>query len=72
LQERNELYKDGYIDYLKKLLPRVRPGGLVIAHNMRVPPPDPRYFNAIATNPDLETVFLNMHSAGIAVRLKKR
>jgi caffeoyl-CoA O-methyltransferase len=64
--------KDGYVDYLNKLLPLVRPGGLVVAHNMRVPPPDPQYVNAITTNPDLETVFLNMHSAGIAVTLKKR
>ena len=64
--------KDGYVDYLNKLLPLVRPGGLVIAHNMRVPPPDPQYIKAITTNPDLETVFLNMHSAGLAVTLKKR
>jgi predicted O-methyltransferase YrrM len=64
--------KDGYVDYLNKLLPLVRPGGLVVAHNMRVPPPDPRYVNAITTNPDLETVFLNMHSAGVGVTLKKR
>jgi len=64
--------KDGYLDYLNKLLPFVRPGGLVVAHNMRVPPPDPKYVNAITTNPDLETVFLNMHSAGVAVTLKKR
>jgi caffeoyl-CoA O-methyltransferase len=64
--------KDGYLDYLNKLLPLVRPGGLVVAHNMRVPPPDPKYVNAITTNPDLETVLLNMHSAGIAVTLKKR
>lgn len=63
--------KDGYLDYLNKLLPLVRTGGLVVAHNMRVPPPDPQYVNAITTNPDLETVFLNMHSAGIGVTLKK-
>jgi caffeoyl-CoA O-methyltransferase len=64
--------KEGYADYLNKVLPLVRPVGLVIAHNMRVPPPDPRYIKAITTNPELETVFLNMHSAGIAVTLKKR
>jgi predicted O-methyltransferase YrrM len=28
--------KDGYVDYLNKLLPLVRLGGLVVAHNMRV------------------------------------
>jgi caffeoyl-CoA O-methyltransferase len=64
--------KDGYLDYLNKLLPLVRPGGLIVAHNMRVPPPDPKFVSAITTNPDLETVFLNMHSAGVGVTLKKR
>ena len=64
--------KEGYFDYLNKLLPRVRPGGLVVAHNMRTPEPDPRYIKAITTNPELETIFLNMHSAGVAVSLKKR
>jgi len=64
--------KEGYLDYLNKLLPLVRPGGLIVAHNMKSPPPDPRYVRAITTNPDLETVFLNMHSAGVAVTLKKR
>jgi len=44
----------------------------VVAHNMRVPSPDPQYITAITTNPDLETVFLNMHSAGVGVTLKKR
>jgi caffeoyl-CoA O-methyltransferase len=64
--------KEGYIDYLNKLMSLVRPGGLVVAHNMRIPDPDPRYIKAITTNPELETIFLNMHSAGIAVTLKKR
>jgi predicted O-methyltransferase YrrM len=64
--------KEGYLDYLNKLLPRVRPGGLIVAHNMRSPAPDPRYIKAITTNPDLETVFLNMHAAGVGVTLKKR
>jgi caffeoyl-CoA O-methyltransferase len=64
--------KEGYLDYLQKLLPLVRPGGLIVAHNMRVPPPDPRYVQAITTNPELETIFLNMHAAGVAVTLKKR
>ena len=64
--------KSGYIDYLKKLLPLVRPGGLVIAHNMVWPRPDPRYIEAITTNSDLETLFLHMHDRGVAVSLKKR
>jgi predicted O-methyltransferase YrrM len=64
--------KEGYLDYLNKLLPLMRPGGLIVAHNMRSPAPDPRYVRAITTNPDLETVFLNMHAAGVGVTLKKR
>ncbi len=64
--------KPGYIDYLNKLLPLVRPGGLILAHNMNSPAPDPRYIRAITTNPELETVFLHMDAAGMGVTLKKR
>ena len=64
--------KEGYLDYLSALLPRVRAGGLVVAHNMASPPPDPAYVRAITTEPALETVFVNMHEAGIGVTLKKR
>jgi caffeoyl-CoA O-methyltransferase len=64
--------KEGYADYLAKLLPVVRPGGLILAHNMRRPPPDPRYIEAITTNPDLDTSFVLMEGAGIGITLKKR
>jgi predicted O-methyltransferase YrrM len=64
--------KEGYIDYLNKLLPLVRPGGLVVAHNITPRQADPRYIKAITTNPDLETVFLNLETSGISVTLKKR
>jgi len=64
--------KPGYPDYLEKLLPLVRPGGLVIAHNMNYPRPDPQYIEAITQNPELETAFLLMESAGIGVTMKKR
>ena len=64
--------KQGYIDYLKKLVPLIRPGGLIIAHNMRFPRPDPAYLEAITNNPNLETTFLLMEGAGIGVTLKKR
>lgn len=63
--------KQGYIDYLDKLLPLVRPGGLIIAHNMRRPRPDPRYIEAVTTNPELETTFLLMEGAGMGLTLKK-
>jgi predicted O-methyltransferase YrrM len=64
--------KSGYVDYLQKLLPVIRPGGLIIAHNMVSPRPDPRYIDAITTNPDLDTTFLLMEGAGLGVTLKRR
>ncbi len=39
---------------------------------MRGPAPDPRYIAAVTTDPNLETVFLNMDAAGVGVTLKKR
>jgi predicted O-methyltransferase YrrM len=63
--------KDGYYDYLQKIAPSVRLGGLIVVHNMASPPPDPRYIEAITTNPAFETIFLNMHDAGVGVTLKK-
>lgn len=64
--------KEGYLDYLNKLLPLVRPGGLVVAHNMNQRMADPRYVKTITSNPALETLFINMETSGIAVSLKKR
>lgn len=64
--------KDGYLDYLRQLEPRLRPGGLIVADNMQVPAPDPRYVQAVTTDPKLETLFLNMHATGLGVTLKKR
>ena len=32
--------KKGYVDYLRKLLPLVRPGGLILGHDMHRPMPD--------------------------------
>jgi predicted O-methyltransferase YrrM len=64
--------KEGYLDYLQKVAALVRPGGLIVAHNMASPPPDPRYVEAVTTNPAYDTMFLNMHAAGVGVTLKKR
>jgi caffeoyl-CoA O-methyltransferase len=64
--------KDGYLDYLNQLLPLVRPGGLILADNVSKPAPSPAFLKAITTNPNLETVFLNMQATGLSVTLKKR
>jgi len=61
--------KEGYLDYFNKLLPLVRQGGLVIAHNITPGQADPKYVEAITTNPDLESILLN---GGVSVTLKKR
>lgn len=61
--------KAGYVDYLNKLLPLVRPGGLILAHN--VPGTAPEYVEAVTTNPDLETVFYRLGN-GVGLTLKKR
>jgi caffeoyl-CoA O-methyltransferase len=63
--------KPGYPDYLHKLLPLVRPGGLILADNMNQPEPSPDFIKAITTNPNLETIFLNMQATGISLTLKK-
>jgi predicted O-methyltransferase YrrM len=60
--------KEGYVDYLNKLLPLVRPGGLILAHNINPRQADPRYIQAITTNADLESLLIN----GVGVTIKKR
>lgn len=64
--------KEGYLDYLEKLLPKLRPGGLVIAHNMSQRQADPRYVKAITSNPELETLFISTGASGISITMKKR
>jgi predicted O-methyltransferase YrrM len=60
--------KEGYVDYLQKLAPLVRPGGLFLAHNADSAP---EYVKAVSTDPDFETV-LYLDGGGLAVTLKKR
>ncbi len=65
--------KAGYFDYLNKLLPLVRPGGLILAHNTVDQASQMQdYIKAITTNPALETIFLHKDTGGIGVTLKKR
>ena len=60
--------KDGYVDYLTQVLPLVRPGGLILAHNVEMVPD---YVKAVNANPALETVFY-MQGNQLAITLKKR
>lgn len=60
--------KGGYVDYLTKLLPLVRPGGLILAHNVDMVAD---YMKAVTTSAELETI-LYMEGGGLAITLKKR
>jgi predicted O-methyltransferase YrrM len=59
--------KAGYVDYLKSTLPTVRPGGLILAHNIEMVP---NYVKSVTTDPSLETVFY-MQGGGLGITVKK-
>lgn len=61
--------KPGYADYLRKVLPLVRPGGLILAHNISRREQNPEYMDLLLADPNLETMKVN---AEMAVTLKKR
>ena len=65
--------KAGYFDYFTKLLPLVRPGGLILAHNTTDQASEMQdYLKAVTNNPELETIFLHKQPSGLSVTLKKR
>ncbi len=65
--------KAGYVDYLNKLLPLVRPGGLILAHNTTDCGGQLQdYVKLVTSHPELETIFLHEQDRGIGVSLKKR
>jgi len=61
--------KEGYIDYFNKLLPLVRSGGLILAHN--VGSAGQNFNKAITADPNLETSFQG-RGQDLSVTLKKR
>lgn len=60
--------KEGYVHYCDLLLPKLRPGGLMLAHNTDMVP---EYLDKVRTNPALDTV-LYTGGGGLSVTLKKR
>ena len=63
--------KGGFTDYLDKLLPLVRAGGLIIAHDSSGQAHMMHdYFQAIASNPDLETAFVDASRWGTYITRK--
>jgi caffeoyl-CoA O-methyltransferase len=63
--------KEGYVDYLNKVLPLLRPGGLILAHNTTMAVVKEGYIKQVLANPDLETIFYN-DGGGLGVTVKKR
>ncbi len=59
--------KEGYPDYLNQLERLVRPGGLILAHNVNT---SPEYLKAVTSSPRLETVFY-LDGGELSVTLKK-
>jgi caffeoyl-CoA O-methyltransferase len=65
--------KTGYIDYLNKLLPLVKPGGEILVHNTGGPArPMHIHLQTISDNPRLKTIFLHIEDHGVGIMLKKR
>ena len=64
--------KKRFVDHLDKLLPLVRPGGLIITHNMNLWQPDAKFIKTITMNPALETLLLHKDGSGVGVTMKKR
>jgi predicted O-methyltransferase YrrM len=60
--------KDGYVDYLNKMLPLVRPGGLILAHNSNMVAD---YMKEVTTRAELDTVVYTA-GGGLAISVKKR
>ena len=58
--------------HCNKLLPLIRPGGLIVAHNITSGMADPAFVKAITSDKAVDTVFVNAGSGGISVSLKKR
>ena len=64
--------KPGYREYLEQVLPKMRPGGLILGHNMRFPTPHKDFTDAISTDPRLDTIFQHMEERGMSVSIVKR
>ena len=60
--------KEGYVDYLNKLLPLVRPGGLILVHNVNM---IPDYMKLVVSKAELDTTVFT-EGGGMAISLKKR
>ena len=64
--------KEGYYDYYQKLHALVRPGGLILAHNITMGDSSIQNFlKAVTENKEMETLLYNT-GGGLSITLKKR
>lgn len=59
--------KEGYVDYVTRMLPLVRPGGLVLAHNIDMVAD---YVKLVTNDPKLDTLLFTQ-GGGLGITLKK-
>jgi caffeoyl-CoA O-methyltransferase len=63
-----DAWKPDYVWYLKMVLPRMRPGGVIAAHNVKGQASEMEDFlEEIRTNPALKTEFVTLGPAGLSI-----
>jgi predicted O-methyltransferase YrrM len=67
-----DAWKPDYLRYLRMVLPKVRSGGAITAHNVVSEAAEmPDFLNEIRTNSDLNTEIVSLGPAGLSVSFKK-
>ena len=67
-----DAWKPDYIKYLQMVLPKVRSGGVIAAHNVASHPGQMADFlQEIKTSPLLRTEFVNVGPSGLSISYKK-
>ena len=63
-----DAWKPDYVRYLKMVLPKMRPGGVIAAHNVKGQASEMEDFlEEIRTNPALKTEFVTLGPAGLSI-----
>jgi predicted O-methyltransferase YrrM len=67
-----DVWKQGYIPCLKLVLPKVRPGGVIVAHNVtNLHDELADFIHEVTTNPQLKTTIENPGPGGFSVSTKR-
>ncbi len=66
-----DAWKQDYVKYLDMVVPMVRPGGVIVAHNVTDLKEElTDFIRAVQTNPQLKTTFENPGPGGFSVSYK--